>query len=121
MNCTHAQRLEKLRARMADTNTDLVAIGPSSHMLYLTGVSPHGDERPVLLMVSQGFAGFLMPALNVDSARQHTDLPFFPWTDADGPDAFAVEQLGCGFKDARPGGFGGLVLHRPHRIIRVDT
>lgn len=93
MNPIHTQRLDNLRARMAATSTDLVVIGPSSHMLYLTGVSPHGDERPVLLLVSQSFAGFLMPALNVDSARQHTDLPFFPWADADGPDAALKEAL----------------------------
>lgn len=87
MKPTLVTRMANLRARMAATNTDLVVIGPSSHMLYLADLSPHGDERPVMLMVSQSFAGFLMPALNVDSARQHTDLPFFPWTDAEGPDA----------------------------------
>jgi Xaa-Pro dipeptidase len=87
-----ASRLDSLRARMAATATDLVVIGPSSHMVYLADLSPHGDERPVLLTVSPTFAGFLMPALNVDSARQHTDLPFFPWTDADGPSA-ALEEL----------------------------
>jgi Xaa-Pro dipeptidase len=92
MNPNLAARLEKLRARMADTATDLVVIGPSSHMNYLADLSPHGDERPVMLMISKDFAGFLMPALNVDSARQHTDLPFFPWTDADGPNA-ALEEL----------------------------
>ena len=77
-------RLAALRARMV--------IGPSSHMLYLADLAPHGDERPVMLMVSPSFAGFLMPALNVDSARQHTDLPFFPWADADGP-AAALDAL----------------------------
>ncbi len=92
MNPTLTTRLANLRAIMAATNTDLVAIGPSSHMLYLADLSPHGDERPVLLLISPTFAGFLMPALNVDSARQHTDLPFFPWTDADGPDA-ALQDL----------------------------
>ena len=85
-------RLANLRARMAATHTDLVVIGPSSHMLYLADLAPHGDERPVLLLVSASFAGFLMPSLNVDSSRQHTDLPFFPWSDAEGPDA-ALEQL----------------------------
>jgi Xaa-Pro aminopeptidase len=92
MNPVLSTRMARLRERMAATATDLVVIGPSSHMLYLADLSPHGDERPVLLMVSQSFAGFLMPALNVDSARQHTDLPFFPWADAEGPDA-ALEQL----------------------------
>jgi hypothetical protein len=84
--------MANLRRRMAETNTDLVAIGPSSHMRWLADLAPHGDERPVMLLVSQTYAGFLMPALNVDSSRQHTDLPFFPWADADGPGA-ALEQL----------------------------
>jgi len=92
MTQTLTTRMTALRARMAATSTDLVVIGPSSHMLYLADLSPHGDERPVLLMVSPTFAGFLMPALNVDSARQHTDLPFFPWTDADGP-GVALDEL----------------------------
>ncbi len=95
MNPTLAKRMEKLRARMTETGTDLVVIGPSSHMRYLADLSPHGDERPVMLMVSQSFAGFLMPALNVDSSRQHTDLPFFPWADADGPGAALEELLGA--------------------------
>jgi Xaa-Pro dipeptidase len=92
MKSNLAARMENLRARMAETSTDLVVIGPSSHMSYLADLSPHGDERPVMLMVSQNFAGFLMPSLNVDSSRQHTDLPFFPWADAEGPNA-ALEQL----------------------------
>ncbi|MBD0413647.1 aminopeptidase P family protein [Tianweitania sp. Rool2] len=80
------QRMTRLRERMVATETDLVVLGPSSHMKWLADLSPHGDERPVLLIVSQGHAGFLMPALNVDSSRQHTDLPFYPWTDSEGPD-----------------------------------
>ncbi|ODT81565.1 MAG: peptidase M24 [Pelagibacterium sp. SCN 64-44] len=92
MNSLLATRMANLRARMQQTGTDLVVLGPSSHMMWLAALSPHGDERPVMLMVSRDFAGFLMPALNVDSARQHTDLPFFPWADAEGP-AAALESL----------------------------
>ncbi len=102
MNPTLTTRMANLRARMAATKTDLVVIGPSSHMLYLADLSPHGDERPVLLMVSPTFAGFLMPALNVDSARQHTDLPFFPWADADGPDAALAALLAATGVPAAP-------------------
>ena len=93
MSATLTTRMANLRARMAATGTDLVAIGPSSHMKWLADLSPHGDERPVMLLVSAGHAGFLMPALNVDSSRQHTDLPFFPWADADGPDAALAALL----------------------------
>ncbi|HEY4199560.1 MAG TPA: Xaa-Pro peptidase family protein [Devosiaceae bacterium] len=88
------QRLHRLRERMAETQTDLVVLGPSSHMLWLTGLSPHGDERPVLLIVSQHHAGFLMPALNVDSSRLVTQLPFYPWSDAEGPNAALMALLG---------------------------
>ena len=92
MSEIHADRLEKLRATMATSHTDLVVLGPSSHMRWLTDLSPHGDERPVMLMVSDGFAGFLMPALNADSSRAVTDLPFFAWSDDAGPNA-ALEKL----------------------------
>lgn len=81
----HAERLARLRARMAETGTDVLAVGPTSNMAWLSGLDPHGDERPVMQVVTQDFAGFLMPALNVDSQRGLTDLPFFPWSDAEGP------------------------------------
>ena len=92
MSDIHADRMNRLRAKMAATQTDLVILGPSSHMRWLTDLSPHGDERPVMLMVSQSFAGFLMPGLNADSSRVVTDLPFFTWSDDEGPDA-ALEKL----------------------------
>lgn len=86
-------RLAALRGRMAQTETDLVALGPSSHMTWLSGVHPHGDERPVMLLVSQSYAGFLMPALNAEAARQDTSLPFHAWRDDDGPEAALSELL----------------------------
>lgn len=87
MNATYSNRLSALRQRLSDTETDLIVIGPSSHLTWLTGVSPHGDERPVMLMITADYAGFLMPSLNAASVRQHTDLPFHIWSDADGPNA----------------------------------
>ena len=84
-------RLERLRALMRDQNVDLVALGAGAHLAWLTGLRPHADERPLLLCVTQRYAGFLMPALEVESACQHTDLPFHPWADDHGPDeAFAA-------------------------------
>lgn len=90
-------RLTRLRARMAEVGADLVALGPTSHMRWLSGADPHGDERPVMLLVSASYAGFLMPALNANSVRQATDLPFETWTDEDGPAAALDRLLGlCG-------------------------
>lgn len=81
----YADRMTRLKALMAETATDLVAIGPSSHMKWLAGLSPHGDERPVMILAGPKGGGMLIPALNVDSQRDLTDLPFFPWTDDEGP------------------------------------
>lgn len=92
-------RLSALRARMRATGTDLVALGPGPHMHWLAGFHPHADERPCLLMVSATGAGFLMPALNAAGSRAHSDLPFWPWADAEGPGtalARALDDLGIG-------------------------
>lgn len=78
-------RLARLRHRMAATGTDLVALAPGAHLRWLAGFSPHGDERPCLMLVTPDAAGFLMPALNATDARQHTDLPFWEWSDDHGP------------------------------------
>ncbi|MDB4092022.1 Xaa-Pro peptidase family protein [bacterium] len=86
-------RLDRLRDMMRAQEIELVALGAGAHLAWLTGLRPHADERPLLLCVTQGYAGFLMPALEVDSARQHTDLPFHPWADDQGPDEAFAELL----------------------------
>lgn len=86
-------RIERLRAVMREQSVDLVALGAGAHLAWLTGLRPHADERPLLLCITQSYAGFLMPALEVDSARQHTDLPFHSWGDDVGPDAAFAELL----------------------------
>ncbi|MDT8856206.1 M24 family metallopeptidase [Paracoccaceae bacterium Fryx2] len=95
-------RLTRLRARMRDTGTDLVAVGPTSNMVWLSGLAPHGDERPVMQIVTQGFAGFLMPALNADSQRPATDLPFFCWTDDVGPVQALADLLAAALPAGTP-------------------
>ncbi|MFN3294646.1 MAG: M24 family metallopeptidase [Gemmobacter sp.] len=80
-------RLDRLRARMQATGTGLVALAPGAHMQWLLGFAPHPDERACLLLVGPDKAGFVMPGLNAADARQHTDLPFWDWTDATGPAA----------------------------------
>lgn len=81
----NTDRLARLRATMAEEGVGLVALAPGAHMRWLLGVDPHGDERPLLACVTAGHVGFLMPALEAESARQHTDLPFYTWADDEGP------------------------------------
>ncbi len=81
------KRFAMLRERMRATSTDLVALGPSSHMQWLIGFHTHADERPCLLLVSATDVAFLMPVLNAEGTREHTDIAFHTWADEEGPDA----------------------------------
>jgi Xaa-Pro aminopeptidase len=86
MNTKRTQkRLQSLRDKMKETATGLVVLSPGSHMEWVLGFHPHPDERPCLLMITPDREAFLMPALNAEGAREHTDITFFTWTDADGP------------------------------------
>ncbi|QEW20823.1 Xaa-Pro dipeptidase [Marinibacterium anthonyi] len=78
-------RMARLRASMKDQGVELLALGPGPHMQWLLGFEPHGDERLLLLLVTQSGAEFAMPQLEADSAGQHTDLPMHLWADAQGP------------------------------------
>lgn len=89
---THA-RINSLRQRMAESGVDLTVLGPTGHLRWLAGLDPHGDERPVMLMVSQAYAGLLVPSLNGESVRQHTDLPFHTWKDDEGPAAALADLI----------------------------
>lgn len=95
-------RLDRLRAQMARADVDLVALAPGAHLAWLTGLSPHADERPLLFCATAQGEGLLMPGLEADSLRQHTDFPFFEWSDAEGPaQAFDALLDAVGGGDAR--------------------
>lgn len=55
-------------------------------MQWLLGLNPHGDERPVMALVTASQAGVLMPKLNAEAARaQCSSVPFYEWSDTEGP------------------------------------
>lgn len=86
-------RLAALRSRMEAEGTGLVALGPGSHMQWALGYHPHPDERLCLLLVGLDAARLVMPALNAEEARRHTDLPMDAWEDAEGPEAALAAAL----------------------------
>ncbi|SEN81824.1 Xaa-Pro aminopeptidase [Gemmobacter aquatilis] len=86
-------RLARLRVRMVEAGVDLVALAPGAHMRWLCGFAPHADERACLALIGHRGAGFLMPVLNGDDARQHCDWPFWAWADDTGPDAALAQAL----------------------------
>ena len=86
-------RLTRLQAQLAASGTGLLALAPGAHMRWLLGYAPMADERLCLLLISPERAGFVTPALNAAEMRQHTDLPFAEWSDADGPAAALAAML----------------------------
>lgn len=93
MTVDTSARLAKLRTRMSEQGVDLVALAPSSHMEWLAGFAPLLCERPCLLLVGPEREAFLMPALNAEGSREHTDIPFHVWSDDVGPEAAFREAL----------------------------
>jgi Xaa-Pro dipeptidase len=90
-------RLNQLQTRMADAGVDLVALAPTPNMRYLLGFTPHPDERLSVLLVSSQRICLVVPELNADEVKAHTDLEMVVWPDARGPRealAQALEALG---------------------------
>lgn len=86
-------RIDILRAKMVEEEVDLVTLGPGAHLEWLTGACPHADERALLFCVTANHAAFLMPALETESARKQTELPFHEWSDAEGPEGALDSML----------------------------
>ena len=86
------EKIDKLRFLMKETGVDLIVLSPGANLNWLLGINPHADERPLLFFLTQSNSAFLMPELEAESARQHTGINFYNWTDASGP-LQAIDQL----------------------------
>ncbi|MCK3776833.1 aminopeptidase P family protein [Ensifer sesbaniae] len=86
-------RFAALRRKMAENDVGLIALAPGSHMDWLIGYHPHPDERPCLLLIGPEREAFLMPALNAEGTREHTDIAFHNWADDEGPAAALTAAL----------------------------
>ncbi|MEZ4633149.1 MAG: Xaa-Pro peptidase family protein [Deinococcales bacterium] len=80
-------RLASLKTLMKAEAIDLIALGPTAHMQWLLGFHPHADERPCLLLLTQESEAFLMPALNAEGSKAHSQIPFYTWSDEFGPES----------------------------------
>ena len=78
-------KIDNLRFKMKEQNVDLIVLSPGANLNWLLGVNPHADERPLLFFLTLSGSAFLMPELEAESARQHTNIEFYNWSDASGP------------------------------------
>src|SRR5688572_28669452 len=71
----HVDRLERTRQEMARQGIDLLLVGPSSDLFYLTGVHGHLSERMNLLLVPrEGTPSYVVPTLEAPLLAHRRDL-----------------------------------------------
>jgi Xaa-Pro dipeptidase len=85
-------RVEALQMVMRERGIDLVVVGPSANMRYLTGYLAMAVERITVLLVTPNALAMVMPYFDVDEFRHFTGIDaIFEWTDRQGPQR-AIEQ-----------------------------
>ncbi|MBS1678274.1 MAG: M24 family metallopeptidase [Actinobacteria bacterium] len=91
-------RLGRARELLAGSGAELLAVGPTDSLRYLTGLGLVADERTCLLLLAPGAAAFVVPRLNSDEAAPIEPFaPRFAWEDHSGPGealAAALAHLG---------------------------
>ena len=88
-------KIEKLRVIMREKDIDLIVLAPGANLNWLLNFNPHADERPLLFFLTHSGSAFLMPELEAESARQHTNIKFYNWSDASGP----LKSIDCLLND----------------------
>jgi len=99
----YAERLDRLIEQAASYGCDALALVPGPNLFYLTGLSFHLSERPVVaLFPVDRSPAIVLPALEAVKVEQAAvGLEVFPYTDEEGhPLAFqsgcaALELTGC--------------------------
>jgi Xaa-Pro dipeptidase len=86
------ERVEALQASMIERGVDLVIVGPTTNMRYLTGYSAMAVERITVFLVTRDRVAMVMPYFDADEFRAATGLAaVFEWTDKQGPDG-AIDE-----------------------------
>jgi Xaa-Pro dipeptidase len=89
---TGGDRIEALQTSMNEHGVDLVIVGPTTNMRYLTGYGAMAVERITVLLVTRDRVAMVMPYFDADEFRDATGLEaVFEWTDKQGPDE-AIDQ-----------------------------
>lgn len=92
----HYERLDGLRAALRAEGVDLVILGPSADLFYLTGFDAHLSERLNLLIVPAfGQVSLVVPSLEaplIGDARELAEV--HTWSDHEDPYALAASLIG---------------------------
>lgn len=91
-----ARRIDRLRAVMREKAIDLVLLGPSADLVYLTGFDAHLSERLNLLVLPlDGEAALVVPTLEeplIGAAKEFARI--YRWADHEQPASVVANLLG---------------------------
>jgi Xaa-Pro aminopeptidase len=91
------ERINRLTAALQTAQLGGAVLMPDANLQYLTGLHFHPGKRLNLaIFPADGAApALVLPAMELNQARNSTDLPFqfFPWADEDGPVAALAAAL----------------------------
>jgi len=86
----HSARYERLIEGIWARGLDALALVPGPNLFYVTGLSFHLSERPIVaLFPREGRSAIVLPELEAVKVEEDDEMVAFPYTDEEGPgDAF---------------------------------
>lgn len=93
----HADRLRRAQAEMARQGVDLLLVGASADLRYLTGHDGHTSERLSLLLLPQrGDPSYVVPGLEAATLAARRDLlDLHAWEETQDPAALVARLAGA--------------------------
>ena len=92
----HHDRLQRAQNELARQGVDLLLVGPSSDLRYLTGYDAHLSERLNLLVLPrEGDPAFVLPTLEAPRLGDRRELlDVHPWEETQSPAAIVAQVAG---------------------------
>ena len=92
----HSDRIERAQDAMRAAGVDLLCVGPSADLFYLTGINAHLSERLNLLLLPQsGKPQFIVPRLEAPNVADKAALvDIQTWEETESPSELAASLSG---------------------------
>jgi Xaa-Pro aminopeptidase len=92
----HQNRIARAQEAMRGAGVDLLCVGLSADLFYLTGINAHLSERLNLLLVpASGRPTFVTPRLEAPNVADQADLvDIHPWEETESPSELAASLAG---------------------------
>jgi Xaa-Pro aminopeptidase len=100
-----AGRLERAKAALRERGIDVLVVGPSADLRYLTGIDAHLSERMNLLVLpTEGRPAFVVPRLEASNvAGREALLDVLVWQETEAPAELVAHRVGSSAKVAAVG------------------